>query len=360
MAQQFLPASPTAPRRAPRAATAWVRGGRSPAARAPTAPGRPARPSSASVRPRARRRCRSRCPKVARSRPLDSSRMRSLFKEVLHRFILSRNFHCFFHELALGGSRSARRAILGVPPRDGRRRWRTRERSSPRGQAEERQAAEQQQQQQQQQQRRGTRQRGCTRGVGGDPRWRSASSARYSAADVIRLRGTVQEEHTLAGWAPSGCGSCCTSEDYVNALGALTGNQAMQQVRAGLKAIYLSGWQVAADANLAGADVSRTRASIRPTRCRTVVRRINNALQRADQIELGRGQATGRAALVRPDRRRRGGRLRRPAQRLRADEGDDRGGRGGRPLRGPARVGEEVRPPRRQGADPDRAASSAR
>ena len=89
-----------------------------------------------------------------------------------------------------------------------------------------------------------------------------------------------------------------------------------------------------------------------------VVRRINHALQRADQIEHAEGKA--RAPLVRADRRRRRGRLRRPAQRLRADEGDDRGGRRGRPLRGPAREREEVRPHGRQGARADERSSSAR
>ena len=85
------------------------------------------------------------------------------------------------------------------------------------------------------------------------------------------------------GSAPSGCGRCCSEDDYVNALGALTGNQAVQQVKAGLKAIYLSGWQVAADANLAGQtypDQSLYPANSVPA----VVRRINNALLRADQI----------------------------------------------------------------------------
>jgi isocitrate lyase len=75
----------------------------------------------------------------------------------------------------------------------------------------------------------------------------------YSAADVERLRGSFRIEYTVASAAPSACGSSCTSRDYVHALGALTGNQAVQQVRAGLEAIYLSGWQVAADANLPGA-----------------------------------------------------------------------------------------------------------
>ena len=84
-----------------------------------------------------------------------------------------------------------------------------------------------------------------------------ASSAPTRADDVVRLRGSVQEEHTLARRGAERLWRLLHSEDYVNALGALTGNQAVQQVRAGLKAIYLSGWQVAADANLAGADLPR-------------------------------------------------------------------------------------------------------
>src|SRR2546423_2777996 len=73
----------------------------------------------------------------------------------------------------------------------------------------------------------------------------------YAAADVVRLRGSVQEEHTLARRGAEKLWALVTSGDYVHALGALTGNQAVQQVRAGLKAIYLSGWHVAGDANLA-------------------------------------------------------------------------------------------------------------
>jgi isocitrate lyase len=115
-----------------------------------------------------------------------------------------------------------------------------------------------------------------------DPRW-AGTERTYTAEDVIRLRGSVQEEHTLARLGAQRLWSLLESEDYVNALGALTGNQAVQQVRAGLKAIYLSGWQVAADANLAGQtypDQSLYPANSVPQ----VVRRINNALLRADQI----------------------------------------------------------------------------
>ena len=115
-----------------------------------------------------------------------------------------------------------------------------------------------------------------------NPRW-AGTQRTYTAEDVIRLRGSVREEHTLARLGAERLWSLLEEEDYVNALGALTGNQAVQQVRAGLKAIYLSGWQVAADANLAGQtypDQSLYPANSVPQ----VVRRINNALMRADQI----------------------------------------------------------------------------
>jgi isocitrate lyase len=115
-----------------------------------------------------------------------------------------------------------------------------------------------------------------------DPRWAGIERT-YSAADVIRLRGSMPEEHTLARIGAERLWKLLHEEPYVNTLGALTGNQAVQQVRAGLQAIYLSGWQVAADANLAGQtypDQSLYPVNSVPQ----VVRRINNALQRADQI----------------------------------------------------------------------------
>jgi isocitrate lyase len=122
-----------------------------------------------------------------------------------------------------------------------------------------------------------------------NPRWAGIERT-YSAEDVIKLRGSVQEEHTLAKLGAERLWRLLREEDYVNSLGALTGNQAVQQVKAGLKAIYLSGWQVAGDANLAGQtypDQSLYPANSVPA----VVRRINNALLRADQIawseELG-------------------------------------------------------------------------
>jgi isocitrate lyase len=111
----------------------------------------------------------------------------------------------------------------------------------------------------------------------------------YSAADVERLRGTVGIEHTLARRGAEKLWNSLQTEHFVAALGALTGNQAMQQVRAGLKAIYLSGWQVAADANLAGQmypDQSLYPADSVPA----VIRRVNNALLRADQIDHADGK----------------------------------------------------------------------
>lgn len=106
----------------------------------------------------------------------------------------------------------------------------------------------------------------------------------YNAEDVIRLRGSIDIEHTLARIGSEKLWNLLHTEDYIHALGALTGNQAVQQVKAGLKAIYLSGWQVAADANLSGhmyPDQSLYPANSVPS----VVKRINQALQRADQIQ---------------------------------------------------------------------------
>ena len=113
----------------------------------------------------------------------------------------------------------------------------------------------------------------------------------YTADDVAKLRGSVPIEHTLAKRGALKLWELLATEDYVHSLGAMTGNQAMQMVRAGLKAIYLSGWQVAADANTAGAmypDQSLYPANAGPELCK----RINNALQRADQIEHSEGGAT--------------------------------------------------------------------
>ena len=115
-----------------------------------------------------------------------------------------------------------------------------------------------------------------------DERWTGITRP-YSAEDVIKLRGSIDIEYTLAKRGAEKLWKYLHEEDFVRALGALTGNQAVQQVKAGLKAIYLSGWQVAADANLAGQmypDQSLYPANSVPS----VVKRINQALQRADQI----------------------------------------------------------------------------
>lgn len=112
----------------------------------------------------------------------------------------------------------------------------------------------------------------------------------YTPEDVMKLRGSVQIEHTLARRGAERLWKSINEEDFVNALGALTGNQAVQQVKAGLKAIYLSGWQVAADANVSGQmypDQSLYPVNSVPQ----VVKRINQALQRADQIEHSEGNS---------------------------------------------------------------------
>ncbi|MFS0864085.1 isocitrate lyase [Fredinandcohnia sp. 179-A 10B2 NHS] len=121
-----------------------------------------------------------------------------------------------------------------------------------------------------------------------DSRWKGIERT-YTAEDVIRLRGSIDIEHTLARRGSEKLWNLLNNEDYINALGALTGNQAVQQVKAGLKAIYLSGWQVAADANLSGhmyPDQSLYPANSVPS----VVKRINQALQRADQIQHLEGE----------------------------------------------------------------------
>jgi isocitrate/methylisocitrate lyase len=119
------------------------------------------------------------------------------------------------------------------------------------------------------------------------PRWRGIRRD-YTAADVIRLRGSLKLEHTLATRGAERLWTLMHELPYVNALGALTGNQAVQQVKAGLKAIYLSGWQVAGDANLG--ETTYPDQSLYPANSvPTVVRRINNALRRADQIHWSEG-----------------------------------------------------------------------
>jgi isocitrate lyase len=122
-----------------------------------------------------------------------------------------------------------------------------------------------------------------------NPRWNGVTRD-YTAADVLRLRGSIDIRHTLAEMGAERLWDLLNTEPYVNALGALTGNQAVQQVRAGLKAIYLSGWQVAADANMAGhmyPDQSLYPSNSVPQ----VVKRINQALQRADQVDHVEGRS---------------------------------------------------------------------
>src|SRR4029077_1927149 len=121
-----------------------------------------------------------------------------------------------------------------------------------------------------------------------DSRW-NGITRNYSSGEVARLQGSVVIEHTLARRGAHKLWNLLQTEPFINALGALTGNQAIQQVKAGLKAIYVSGWQVAADANLAGQmypDQSLYPANSVPA----LVRRINQALQRADQIYHAEGK----------------------------------------------------------------------
>jgi isocitrate lyase len=121
-----------------------------------------------------------------------------------------------------------------------------------------------------------------------NPRWKGVTRP-YTAADVLRLRGSIHIEHTLARQGAERLWELLQSEPYVKALGAVTGNQGVQQVQAGLKAIYVSGWQVAADANNAGQmypDQSLYPVDSVPNLCR----RINSALQRADQVHHAEGK----------------------------------------------------------------------
>jgi isocitrate lyase len=121
-----------------------------------------------------------------------------------------------------------------------------------------------------------------------NPRWKGIKR-NYTAEDVVRLRGSLRIEYTIAKNGAEKLWSLLNHESFVNALGALTGNQAMQQIKAGLKAVYLSGWQVAGDANSAGEmypDQSLYPANSVPM----VVKRINNTFQRADQIQWAEGK----------------------------------------------------------------------
>jgi isocitrate lyase len=125
----------------------------------------------------------------------------------------------------------------------------------------------------------------------GDPRWTGITRT-YTAADVLRLRGSIQIEYTLARLGAERLWNLMHSDDYVPALGAITGNQAIEMVQAGLKAIYGSGWQVAADGNTAG-DVYPDQSLYPCDSAPNLVKRINRALMRADQIESAEGKHSG-------------------------------------------------------------------
>jgi isocitrate lyase len=124
-----------------------------------------------------------------------------------------------------------------------------------------------------------------------NPRWKGIKRG-YSADDVVRLRGSVHVEHTIARRGAERLWKLINDEPFVNALGALTGNQAMQQVKAGLKAVYLSGWQVAGDANVAG-EMYPDQSLYPVNSVPAVVRRINNAFARCDQIQWMEGKNPG-------------------------------------------------------------------
>jgi isocitrate lyase len=164
-----------------------------------------------------------------------------------------------------------------------------------------------------------------------EERWRGITRP-YEAEDVVRLRGSIRERHVIAETSAEALWRLVNSDDYVAALGCLTGGQAVECARAGLRAIYLSGWQVAADANTAQhtyPDQSLYPVSSVPT----VVRRLNNALRRADQIAWAEGDDTEFGLPI---------------------VADAEAGFGGRALRGSALVREEVRAPRGEGPGPHR------
>ena len=122
-----------------------------------------------------------------------------------------------------------------------------------------------------------------------NPRWAGIERP-YSAADVVKLRGSLRADHTFAKVGSERLWSMIKSDDFVRALGAMTGGQAVQMVKAGLEAIYLSGWQVAADANL-GEQVYPDQSLYPATSVPAVVRRINNARRRADAIDWAEGNS---------------------------------------------------------------------
>ena len=120
-----------------------------------------------------------------------------------------------------------------------------------------------------------------------NPRWKNVKRG-YSADDVVRLSGSIAIEHSLAHQGAKKLWDLINTEDFVNALGALTGNQALQQAKAGLKAVYLSGWQVAGDANT-GMQMYPDQSLYPVDSVPAVVKRINNALRRADQLNIAEG-----------------------------------------------------------------------
>lgn len=122
-----------------------------------------------------------------------------------------------------------------------------------------------------------------------NPRWEGITRV-YQPEDVVRLRGSIREQHTLAQRTSDRLWQLLNTEDYINALGALTGGQAVQMVKAGLKSIYLSGWQVAGDGNLAG-EVYPDQSLYPSNSVSAMVARINNALRRADQVHWAEGNS---------------------------------------------------------------------
>src|SRR6188768_3343818 len=129
-----------------------------------------------------------------------------------------------------------------------------------------------------------------------NPRWKGIKRG-YSAADVVKLRGSLQIEHTLARRGAEKLWNLINTEPFINSLGALTGNQAMQQVKAGLKGIYLSGWQVAGDANSNG-EMYPDQSLYSVDSVPKVVKKINNTFARADQIQWSEGKGPGDEGYV--------------------------------------------------------------
>ena len=129
-----------------------------------------------------------------------------------------------------------------------------------------------------------------------NPRWQGIQR-NYTAEDVVRLRGSLQIEHTLARRGAEKLWNMVNDEAYINCLGALTGGQAMQQVKAGIKAIYLSGWQVAADAN-SGAEMYPDQSLYPVDSVPKVVERINNTFKRADEIQWSKGLNPGDSGYI--------------------------------------------------------------